>query len=443
MAAERRVVVIGGGASGTLTSVQLLRRGAPGLAVTVIEPRPVLGRGVAFGTADRWHRLNVPAVTMTGLPEAPDHFWRWAGVEPASFPPRATYGAYLQALLADAVAGSPVELEHRRARATGVEDSAGGELRVRLDDGGAVEAAAVVLATGNELPAIPPFLADVAAAGDERFVRDPWANGSLDAIRGGETVVIAGTGHTAMDVAASVIHGRGAARVIAVSRHGELPRTHEDPWRPRPSTPAFTPDDLATAEDPIAEAMRRLREYPGGWRQGIDSIRPINRELWLSLDEATRRRFVTEHRRDWEVHRSRISAGVARDIAAWEADGTLERHAAALRSVTARPDGLRVEADDRTWIAGHVLLATGPSESPSASPLLASLVAWGVARPGSQDLGLDVDVHTYRLIDSHGRAPRPIYALGPIIRGAVWETIAVPEIRIEAAAIAEGILGTR
>jgi uncharacterized NAD(P)/FAD-binding protein YdhS len=439
MADVRRVAIVGGGASGTLTAVQLLRRGAVGLQVTVIEPRPALGRGVAFGTPDPWHRLNVPAVTMTGLPDDVDHFWRWAGVEPASFPPRATYGKYLEALLAEAVAGSPAGFQHRRSRATAID--AEPALRVHLDDGTAVDVDAVVLATGNVLPAIPSFLAGLAGADDQRFIRDPWSEGSLDRVQAGETVVIVGMGHTAMDLAASVIHGRRAAHVVAVSRHGELPRTHEDPWRPRPSSPAFTPADLAAADDPIAEAIRRLREYPGGWRQGIDSIRPINRQLWLSLDDATRRRFVTEHRRDWETHRSRFSAGVGREIAAWEADGTLERHAGAVRAVSAMPDGLRVETDDASWTAGHVLLATGPSESPSASPLLSSLVAAGIARPGSQDLGVDVDVETYRLLDADGVAAREIHALGPIIRGAVWETIAVPEIRAEAAAIAAEILG--
>jgi uncharacterized NAD(P)/FAD-binding protein YdhS len=321
-------------------------------------------------------------------------------------------------------------------------DAAGLPVRVSLDDGGTLDADAVVLATGNELPAIPAFLRGVADAGDERFVRDPWAGAALDGIAPGETVVIVGTGHTAMDLAASVIHGRGASHVVAVSRHGELPRTHEDPWRPRPSTPAFTPEDLAAVDDPIEEAIRRLRTYPGGWRQGIDSIRPINRDLWRSLDEETRRRFLGDHRRGWEVHRSRISAGVARDIAAWEAAGTLERHAAAVRRVVGRPDGLRVETDAGTWTAGHVLLATGPSESPWASPLLSSLVAADVARPGSNDLGVDVDIETYRLLDAGGRASRPLYALGPIIRGAVWETIAVPEIRQEAAAIADDILAS-
>jgi uncharacterized NAD(P)/FAD-binding protein YdhS len=437
----RHVVVVGGGASGTLTAIQLLRRGGTGLAVTVLEPRAELGRGVAFGTLDPWHRLNVPAVTMTALSEDPDDFCRWAGVDPTSFPDRATYGRYLAARLASAREASPVAFEHRRAR-TVVIDGSASPMRVALEDGESLDADAVVLATGNELPVIPAFLRAVAEAGEPRFVRDPWAGAALDSVVAGETVLIVGTGHTAMDLAASVIRGRGASRVIAVSRHGELPRTHEDPWRPRPSSPIFSASDLASFADPLEEARARIRAHPDGWRQGLDSLRPINRELWLTLDEPTRRRFVTEWRRTWEIHRSRISAGVGREIAAWEADGTLARRAAGVREVSAGPDGLVVETDAGTWTAGHVLLATGPAESPSASPLLASLVEAGHARPGGMDLGVDVDVETYRLLDAGGESRRPVYALGPIIRGAVWETIAVPEIRAEASAIAANILRT-
>ena len=438
----RHVVIVGGGPSCTLTAIQLLRRGGPWLAVTVVEPRADLGRGVAFGTPDPWHRLNVPAVTMSGFVDDPDHFWRWAGVPRDRFPDRATYGRYLGTLLDEARDGSPMAFEHVRARVTAIDAAgpAGRPIAVSLGAGGSRAADAVVIATGNELPAIPPALRDLAASGDPRFVRDPWALAALEAVTPGETVLIVGTGHTAMDLAASVIRSRGAGRVVAVSRHGELPRSHEDPWRPRPSTPLFTAAELATWPDPIAEAMARIRAHPDGWRQGLDSLRPIHRDLWLALDDPTRRRFVTEHRRDWEIHRSRISAGVARDIAAWVDAGTLEIRAVAVRSVRQAPTGLRVETDAGTWTAGHVLLATGPDESPSASPLLASLVDTGVGRPGSMDLGVDVDVATCRLLDADGVAARPVYALGPLIRGAVWETIAVPEIRAEAVAIATDIL---
>src|SRR3954453_22794372 len=78
----RRVAVIGAGAAGTLTAIHLLRTamatGRP-LEVQLVERRGQhgLGRGVAYGTQDARHRLNVPAAGMTALPDEPDHFLRW------------------------------------------------------------------------------------------------------------------------------------------------------------------------------------------------------------------------------------------------------------------------------------------------------------------------------------------------------------------------------
>jgi uncharacterized NAD(P)/FAD-binding protein YdhS len=437
----RRVVVIGGGASGTLVAVHLLRRAGPDLALTVVEPRAELGRGVAFGTPDPWHRLNVPAITMSGLPEDADHFRAFAGCAPDAFPARRVFGAYLGTLLADARTGSDAAFTHVQERAVGVrEGSPVASLLVDLVDGSTLPADAVVIATGNELPRPPAFLAAILDAGDPRFIADPWAPGSLDGIAAGETTGIIGTGHTAIDLAASLLRGHGVARVVALSRHGEIPRSHEEPWRPRPSTPAVTPEELATFTDPIEEVRARLVAYPLGWRQALDSMRPIHRELWLALDETTRRRFVTEHRREWEVHRSRLAPGVERDVRAWEAEGRLELRAARIDDVEAQRDALRVRTASGPVDVGHLLLATGPDESPAATPLLAATMAAGLAKPGPLDLGIDVHPYDYRVRDMSGGESRPLFALGPIIRGSVWEAIAVPEIRLQAVRIAEQIV---
>src|SRR5215218_2743706 len=394
MAEGRRVVVVGGGASGTLTAIQLLRRAAGDVTILIVEPRERLGTGVAFGTSDPWHRLNVPAITMSGVAEDPDHFRAFAGCSPDTFPPRHVFGAYLGALLSEARAASPARFDHVRAHATAVRDD---PLRVDLSAGPALEADAVVVATGNALPRPPAFLRG--ALDDSRFIGDPWASGALDGIGAGTTVGIIGTGHTAIDLAASLIRRHSVARVVAVSRHGEIPRSHENPWRPRPGQPAFTVDEFRGFADPIAETRTRYAEYPLGWRQALDSMRPYHRELWLAMDDATRRRVAGELRREWEVHRSRLAPGVEQELRSWEASGRLELRAAGIEAVEAGPDALRLRTDGGTVPVHHLLQATGPDESPAATPLLASMIAAGIARPGPLDLGIDVHPYDYRVRD--------------------------------------------
>jgi uncharacterized NAD(P)/FAD-binding protein YdhS len=157
------------------------------------------------------------------------------------------------------------------------------------------------------------------------------------------------------------------------------------------------------------------------------------------MDDATRRRFLAL-RREWEIHRSRLAPGVERDLRAWEAAGRLELRAAAIEGAETNPRRLRLMTDGGPVEVDHLLLATGPDESPSASPLLAATMASGIARPGPLDLGIDVHPYDFRVRDRSGAETRELYALGPIIRGSVWECIAVPEIRLQAARIAEQIV---
>ena len=430
-------MIVGGGPSGALAAIQLLRRGWRGLEVVVVEPREALGVGIAFSTPEPWHRINVPAATMSAVPDDLDHFRAWAEVARDAYPARAVWGRYLQAVLAEAVAASPATLRHLRGRATGLA-VADGTLELGTDPDGVLHPDAVVVATGNELPAIPSFAAGVVP--DPRFVADPWGTRWLEDVPDGAVVGIVGTGHTAMDVAASILHARPAARVLAISRRGEVPRPHEDPWRPRPAEPAFTVDEFRTFEDPLVEARARIAGHPNGWIQGLDSIRPITQQLWLALPAEQRRRFVAEWRRDWEVHRSRFGPQMAAEVQGAVDAGRLELRKTAIDGIEPAPDGLRIATTDgRVETVDRVVLASGPTEHPAVSPFLALSMALGTMRAGPLELGIDADPATLRVIDADGSIDLPVWAIGPILRGVLWETIAIPDIRLEAVTVAEGI----
>src|SRR4051812_14332551 len=105
---RKRVLIVGGGASGVLLASHLLRDSAT-TRVAVVERRPELGAGVAYGTAHPSHLLNVRAANMSAFPDRPDHFCRWlvasgaardpALADPRCFAPRRVYRDYLTSLL--------------------------------------------------------------------------------------------------------------------------------------------------------------------------------------------------------------------------------------------------------------------------------------------------------------------------------------------------------
>src|SRR5262249_30004565 len=100
------IAVVGGGFSGVAVAAQLLRRGRP-VRVTLVNRFGPLGRGVAYRTRLEAHVLNVPAGGMSGLPDDPEHFLRWArDRDPAAtaetYVSRRQYGEYLEFMLREA-----------------------------------------------------------------------------------------------------------------------------------------------------------------------------------------------------------------------------------------------------------------------------------------------------------------------------------------------------
>ena len=96
------VAIVGGGASGTLVAVQLLRQAPGPWRIALIERSGALARGLAYGPAEPCHLLNVPAGGMSAFPDDAGHFVRWTGAAPEAFLPRGLYGTYLEKLLTEA-----------------------------------------------------------------------------------------------------------------------------------------------------------------------------------------------------------------------------------------------------------------------------------------------------------------------------------------------------
>src|SRR6202050_414813 len=74
------VAVIGGGASGTLTAVYLLREAAKArvpLRIALIDRNGQHGMGQAYATSNATHLLNSPAGRMSAVAEDPGHLVRW------------------------------------------------------------------------------------------------------------------------------------------------------------------------------------------------------------------------------------------------------------------------------------------------------------------------------------------------------------------------------
>lgn len=455
------ISILGAGAAGTLTALHLLRvagRRSADVRVQLVDPADRWARGVAYGTTDDAHLLNVPAGGLSAYPEDPGHFVAWAArhlgrpVEAATFLPRRLFALYLDDVLAETVASvaGTVRLEHLRARATGVRRAHGG-VEVVLEDGRTLAADAAVVATG--LPSAGHGWAPEALRASPFFVPDPWAPGALDVVRrdhaGPADVLVVGSGLTMVDIVLSVT-GAGARsdRVVhVVSRRGRLPAVHADQL-----VLAQIPDvsDWGGGLDGLVERARAhldgVRRTTGDWRPGVDGLRFRLAELWARLGEAERERFVTELAGEWGIVRHRMPPSSAALLDTLRATGSLRVDAATVEDVRPLPTGgLEVALTDGSRRAvGWVVNATGPRTDVRClgEPLLDDLLRerGGVARATIASAGMGFRTDRGRLVDSVGSTDAPLWTLGALRRGELWESTAIPEIRSQASALATSIL---
>jgi uncharacterized NAD(P)/FAD-binding protein YdhS len=431
-----RIAIVGGGASGVIAAVNMVRAMHWPADIVVIERRADLGRGLAYSTTDPSHLLNVRAANMSAFANDPDHFLRWLkvngpayGIEspaPFLFVTRSIYGAYLESRCDEGARHGIRVFRNSCEDVAELED----EVQLRLTGGSILTADAVVIATGHDPQTVPPGIPAI----------DPWSEAALDGLASDAPVLVLGTGLTMTDVVLSLCQSGPRGPIIALSRRGLLSHAHAE----------VLPVAIARREvplgAPLGELVRWVRQFAksceaggGNWRCAIDALRPHTRAIWQSMTVEQRRRFLRHIRPWWDVHRHRMAPSVTGLISRLIIDGRLIIVRG--RIVGSETDGDRVAVTLRrgaTMTEKHtfarVINSTGLSDDPrrSTNPAIRALLKRGLARVDSLSIGLDVAPNN-ALVKSSGEPSRRVFAVGPLTRGTFWEIVAIPDIRLQCA----------
>jgi uncharacterized NAD(P)/FAD-binding protein YdhS len=363
------------------------------------------------------------------------------------------YGAYLEFVLRESerLAAPGASLVQWQGEVVALAAGAGAEpWLMTFADGSRAHADCVVLALGN-LPPRDPALASGAWPTDPaRYIRDPWLPGAL-AHRAPGPALLIGTGLTMVDVALQLQEG-GGQRIVALSRGGLLPHAHRIGGAP-PSQGVPVPDATTslTALLRFVRTAAVVAEVGGGdWRDAVNALRPVTSELWAALPAGEQQRFVDRLARYWDVHRHRLAPAVAATVQELRDCGLLTFASGRIRAVAEHAGGVRVTSSERAsgqtreLRVASVVNCTGPAGDVLAggSRLLESLCDAGIARPHRVALGLDTCADG-ALRDASGHAHDTLFAIGPLRRGELWETTAVPEIRAQAQALAQRLAHSR
>lgn len=458
----KSVTIIGGGFCGTIAAINLARLSPRPLKVTIVNCQYPAGRGVAYGTRRPEHVLNVVARNMSAFPDRPAHFVEWLQTrsEYAAIPesvlreqfiPRSVYGDYLQGLLfsqrQELDDRGTVKIDLVEDEVVDVEPLDEG-MNVLLKNGPPIPSDRVLLATGN-LPPRDPIVSDV-LSGASAYFRNPWGKWFEKLPDPKENILLIGTGLTMIDVFMTLRASGWAGIVYAVSRNGLLPLPHfrgsdyapfppEEPWK----------TGLQGLSDLIDEHCARLRADGRNPAVLVDKLRPYTQRIWraLSLDE--KREFTDRYRARWNVVRHRIPPGVAGQIEAAQQDGTLLILQGRIASVERDGERLAVqiasqgEGPPRRLTPALMINCTGPRETfaDASEPLFQNLFRRGLVCSDQLNMGIEVTPE-FAVVGQNAQASESLFAIGPLLKGTLWETTAVPELRAQALHVAQVLVAS-
>ena len=399
-------------------------------------------------------------VESSAWPDRPDDFVQWtsrckAPVRPGDFLPRQWYGEYVRDSLLRAAdeAGETARLSVVLDEVRRVARHPSGGWMVHLARGSSLRADAVVLAIGHRPPLDP--IGKKWTGSRARLIADPWRPFGMNVIGPEESVAILGSGLTAVDAVLSLAKLPRSGAITLISRNGLLPHAHSptpivaDDLQPLVSRLLETPDRVCALEmlRSVRSRVRELAAAGGNWRSVVDGLRPHTSTLWRALSTAQRRRFVKRLRPFWEVHRHRMALPIAEKFRAMLDKGEVRVVAGRVESARGEENGVRLvvrpRGSDRLIEsdAAWVINCTGPMPSNSAesNPVIGSLLVHGWLLSDELSLGIETSPEGHAL-DADGRTVSDLFVVGTLRKPSLWESTAVPELRGQAATVAERVI---
>lgn len=448
----KKITIIGGGATGTLLAINLMRRASEPLEINLVEKKERLGRGVAYSTATDYHLLNVPANKMGAFPDDIEHFYRWlvaGNYDYASndFVPRRLYGEYLRELFSEALKNKNpnvlVNLLDDEAVDVAVDEA---QAQVILKSGEIVGSDKVVLAFGNFAPPHPKSESQSFIESGKYF-QNPWSAEILEKINTTDDVFIIGTGLTAVDTVLSLYHKRHAGKIHLFSTRGLLPAVHELGF----VYPSFWEElnSLVRITNLLKTVRRHIKlaeAQNSNWRAVIDSLRPHTQTIWRNLPTAEKRYFMQHLSRYWNVARHRMPPECAEVLDELQGRNQLRILKGRLKNIEPNQNGkfnvrFSTLGAETNLIVDAVVNCIGSQSNFNRldEPFVKNIIGKGLIKPDVLKMGIDA-TRDGRTIDESGAVSGKIYTIGTALKGVLWESTAMPEIRTQTNQLAVALL---
>lgn len=458
------IVIIGGGASGTLAAIHLLQWLKVKAHILLIEKsKAATFRGVAYSSPLHYEPLNVPAGKMSAFEDQPDHFYNWLvenkananhKISKTDFVSRRWFGDYLTDTVNTlSQQKSNIDFKILNDEAIDIVGHNSARYSILLDDGSIITTNVIIFATGNEAPT-SIFSQNETQQLNGNYHGVNWNYQSVKTIPADADVLILGTGLTMVDHAVSLYHQKHAGKIYAFSRNGYLPLTHlkEDEETELEEYSAGNSNGKQSLHEVFTEVRQNLADGNANnisWQNVVDGLRNKTSNWWQHFDEDSKKIFLKRLRTFWEIHRHRMPQASANALEAMKNARQFELISGKSKGIEKINNRLvfgyqaKQTTQQKHITVDHVINCTGPVSdyTQSQNQLVQNLLGKGLMVQDALKLGI-VTGKDGAIISSNQNVLPNTYSLGALRKAAEWETTAIREIRSQAQSIAKAISTT-
>jgi uncharacterized NAD(P)/FAD-binding protein YdhS len=436
---SKTIAIIGGGVSGALVVLNILKQSKRATQILWFDAKNAFCKGLAYSTDEDVYLLNVRASNMSVFVDEPLHFVNWLTQQQLPFSSqdfvsRTIYGQYVSSTFNELKdSHATVKITCLAEEVTTINKN-GDEFLVSAKQD--YQAQQVVLAFGNFLPAHPRSI-HTNFQQSNRYFQNAFSSQVITQVINQESVLIVGSGLTMIDVVLSLKKHHYTGKITAISPHGYLPQAHIE--NPLPTTASYINEQqtytLLQLYSLVNQQLKFARANQLSTHSVIDTLRPHLQRLWLGLSLEDKQQFLRHLRHKWGVARHRVASQSMQVIKELLHNKQLELIRGRVLDIRSNETGFDIQYSNREQESNHLqasvlINCTGPESNfeKVEIPLIKQLLQAKIICTDALKYGIEASIN--------GQITPNLFTIGPPLKGILWESTAVPEIRLQAQQLA-------
>jgi uncharacterized NAD(P)/FAD-binding protein YdhS len=303
----------------------------------------------------------------------------------------------------------------------------------------------VILATGNVEPRLPSGIPAAFSAGKHYF-NNPWKKDCIQNFDPHKDILIIGNGLTMADTVVALFENGFDRNIHTVSPHGYNLNPFKD------TRPQYTGVDNAELLDGKIELrnllgnMNKHRKVAEKLNQSvyhmIDALRPDNQKIWQAISKEEKLQFIKYLRHLWGSIRHRLPVKMHNFVEQMYAEQRLHTYKGRIAAVKETEGMVNVTlncgGEIKNLTVQRIINCTGPEGNLklSANELLRNLEKSGLICGDALNMGINANPEDGRAITAAGHCKPNLFVIGSNLKGVLWESTAVPELRLQAKKLA-------